>query len=227
MVDAFRRSSYRLWLGALMAAGGLAVGLTACAGEDVCRSGDPTPDCSQETGGVKFVTTCEAADSTGRQSCTTMSEGQTLEVLCGKDSNPSGCSVRGDARKTTGITADTTGILLDHDGAALALSIDAFASGAFESGLDIEILAAAVGDGPAELTVTLEPCAGCPGPVTIDVDHDYAWIQVAHLPQQASAGTLVLSGSGIEIGDVRMKEATTRSPRPHAGCGGPPGVFAP
>jgi hypothetical protein len=208
-----------------MAAGGVAINLTACV-EDSCRSGDPTPECSQEAGGVNFVATCEASDPTGQQSCIVTSEGRTIDVLCGEASSPSDCALGGDARKTTGITEDTTGILLDQGSGALTLNMDRFKSSSFGSGLDLEILAAAVGDDPVKLTATLGTCADCPAPATITVNHDYAWIQVAHLPQQAFAGSVVLSGAGIEIGDIRMTAATTRASKHASGCGRVPG-FSP
>lgn len=222
MVEGSQRTSYRGWLGALMAASGLALGLTACGHHDVCRSGDSTPECTDEAGGIQFVTTCEAADSSGLQACLTVSEGRTLDVLCGEASSPLDCALADDARKTTGITEDTTGILLDQGSGTLTLNLEAFTSGELESGLRIEILAASVGDGPAELDATLGPCADCPAPASITVNQDYAWIEVARLPQQVAPGTLVLSGAGIEIADIRMKVATTRVSRSHSFLGATP-----
>jgi hypothetical protein len=232
MVDGFRRESYRGWLGAFIAAGILALSLSACGDKDVCRSGDSTPECSQEAGGIRFVTTCEASDPFGQQSCLTLSEGRTLDVLCGKASNSPDCTLHEDAHKTTGITEDTTGILLDQGSGALTLTVNAFDSGAFESdipdfdtresGLRIEILAASVGEGTATLNATLGPCADCPAPASFTVNPDYAWIQVARLPPHGPAGTLVLSGAGIEIADIRMKVATTRLSMSPALFGGAP-----
>jgi hypothetical protein len=222
LVDAPRRRSSRGWLVTLVALGTFGGCASATSGE-VCRSGDPTPGCVDEVGGVTLVTTCGAADVSGIQSCDVVSAGQTLEALCGAPEATSGCALGGDARRVTGTIEETTGVLLDQGGGTLTVSIPDLAPSEVElsSGLTIEILAAAAGAGPVELTVTPTPCTGCPGPSTVTVGHTPAWIPVAEVSAEGG-GTLTLSGAGVEIDDLRMTGATERVDPSSQGCGRAP-----
>jgi hypothetical protein len=150
-----------------------------------------------EVGGVTLVTTCGAADSSGIQSCDVVSEGQTLQALCG-----------------------ATSILFDQSGGTVTVNIPDLAASdvALSSGLVIEILAAAQGQGPAVLTVAQGPCPGCLGSATVPVGHDAAWVQVATVSGEGRS-TLTLSGSGIEIDDLRMTGTTERVETFSHGCG--------
>jgi hypothetical protein len=174
-----------------------------------------------EVGEVTLVATCGAADSSGIQSCDVVSDGQTLDALCGAAGAPSGCALGGDARRAPGTIENTTAVVLDQGGGTLTVSIPDLAASnvALSSGLTIEILAAAQGRGPAELTVTQGPCPGCPGPATVPVGHDSAWIQVAEV-SGAGGGTLTLSGAGIEIDDLLMRGTTEHvDPSTSPSCG--------
>lgn len=211
MADA--RRSHRGKLAALVLAGALPV--AAACGHDVCRSGDATFQCSQEAGGLEFVTTCDASDVNGEQSCVIRSEGRSLDVLCGPSADPATCALSDGAQRTTGITDDTTGILLD--GGSLTLDTSAFEAG-FTANVTVEILAAAVGDETtAPLHVVRTPCNGCD--VTIPVGTEYSWITVAVLPPDAMGKSqLSLTGKGIEIDDVRLSSPTVLG-RVNPNCG--------
>lgn len=205
-MDDGRRRPYRGKLAALVLLGALPI--AAACGHDICRSGDATALCSQQAGGLTFVTTCDSSDASGEQSCVIRSEGRTLDVLCGPSADPKRCSLSAGAQRTTGITDDTTGILLD--GGSVTLDTSAFEEGDLLSGITVEILAAAVDGDSAPLHVTRTPCNGCD--TLIPIGPDYDWVTVGILPGTAlEKSLLVLEGKGIEIGDLRLSSSTVMS----------------
>jgi hypothetical protein len=221
------RQCFRWWLVSLVVFGGAAGAFGGCtsAGKQVCRPGHPTNGCVVEVGGVTLVTTCGAADAFGNQECEVVSEEGTLDALCGTAGTVSRCTLGGDARMTTGVTQGSTAILLDQGGGTFNVSIPDLTARnvALSSVPAIQILAAAQGDGPAELIVTQSPCP-CPAPATVLVGNDLAWIQVAEVSQ--AGGMLTLSGAGIEIDDLRIEGTPEQFGNSSHGCGAP-GVFAP
>jgi hypothetical protein len=176
-----------------------------------------------EAGGVTLITTCSAPDVSGVQSCDVLSEEQTLAAMCGAAHASSGCALGGDARRVAGTLEATTGVLLGQGGGTLTVSLPDLSTSSvgLSSALTIEILAAAVGQGPAELTVTEGPCQGCPEPAMVPVGHDPAWIPVANASGDGSV-PLTLSGAGIEIDDLRMSGDAQRSDPSSYGCGRAP-----
>src|SRR5258706_3734591 len=147
-----RRRSPRGWLAAIVVLGCSRVfgGCSSGSSGEVCRAGDPSPDCVDEASGVTLVTTCGPADASGVRTCEVVSEAQALTALCGAAGASPSCALGGNARRVAGTVAGSTSILLDQGGGTLTLSLsDIVSSVGLTSGLEIEVHAAAVGGGPA------------------------------------------------------------------------------
>ena len=155
--------------------------------------------------------------------CTDESSARLLDIACGSG-NEDGCSVSGDAERTSGITDDTVGFQLGQTGGTLAIRLDAFGTNNFFNGtLDMEVLAAAtVEDNSTTLSANLTwgSCVGCPpdpAPFIGQITHEYTWVKVVtgqtgtvtpptSLPPDA---VLSITGRGIDIADLRTVVRST------------------
>ncbi len=149
--------------------------------------------------------------------CTVDSRIRMLDELCDQvlTTGAPACELSGDARETTGITADTVGYRLGPGGGTLAIRLNAIDGTGYSSGsFDIEVLVGASDEDRAgRLTATLDwgSCdAGCVSSVPgyeVELDHDYEWEPVVRGASPPGGGVsddavLILSGVGIDIADV-------------------------
>lgn len=161
------------------------------------------------------LSACEDHCDAGQ--CTVDSRIRMLDELCDQvlSNGAPACELSGDARETTGITADTIGYRLGPGGGSLTIRLNAIDGTGYSSGsFDIEVLVGASDeDRPGRLTATLDwgSCdAGCFSSVPayeVELDHDYEWepvVRGASPPGNVVSddAVLVLSGVGVDIADV-------------------------
>lgn len=154
--------------------------------------------------------------------CTDSSEARLLDRVCAQ-SFPEGpaCEVGAGAAKSTGITADTTGFLLDDAGGILVFHLAALDGVRSGDTFDVEILAASTLAEGSQLETRLSwgSCAqGClpdPNPfVSSAIPPQYTWFPVV-LGQPSAQTTglpydavLSLKGKSIDIADIRVSSIT-------------------
>lgn len=148
------------------------------------------------------------------------SDARTLDGLCSRTTAGGlpACETSGGAKRTTGISEDTTGFHLGTDG-VLTVRLAALAD---ETGLygatdlEVQVLVAATGSG-ATLTATTtwgsctEGCPPDPAPTTVTLSDEYGWATVlqqsapSYLPMVPEDAVLTLSGTGIDLADLRTR----------------------
>jgi hypothetical protein len=148
------------------------------------------------------------------------SDARTLDGLCARtmqDGQPA-CETSGGAERTTGISEDTTGFHLGTDG-VLTIHLAALAN---ETGLygatdlEVQVLVAATSSrATLTATTTWGACAGeCPpdpAPTMATISEEYGWTTVlaqsapSYLPMVPEDAVLTLSGTGIDLADLRTR----------------------
>lgn len=153
---------------------------------------------------------------------TCQSDARAIDMVCAartEDGQPA-CETSGGAERTTGITEDTTGFHLGADG-TLTIRMQPLVQELALYGatnLEIDVLAAAT-DGSATLSSSLTwgSCGNdCPPPSSPQqhaLTEDYAWITVAlggavPLTTIPTDATLTISGTGVDIADLRTRADT-------------------
>jgi hypothetical protein len=156
----------------------------------------------------------------GSDSYSDDSDARTLDGLCARTTEGGlpACETSGGAKRTTGISEDTTGFHLGTDG-VLTIHLAALAN---ETGLygatdlEVQVLVAATSSG-ATLTATTtwgsctEGCPTDPAPTTTTLSEEYGWTTVlaqsapSYLPMVPEDAVLTLSGTGIDLADLRTR----------------------
>jgi hypothetical protein len=203
-----RPSRRRFYLAALLLAGAVPVLQTAACGSSTpCASGD---DCPSQSEAFQFDTLC---------------------------ADPSACPVTGSAVRTSGLTADTVGFLIDQGAGSVTIPIATIAppgpGGSYEEDVVVQVLVAA-SDAPATVMNVqfCTPTCNTAEVTQVPLTNDYAWMEVG----SGTAGTttafpegstLVLSGSGIDVADIRSQVSYVEVQQPSSGgcdCSGNAGV---
>lgn len=165
-------------------------------------------------GAAVIVPACSDRSCNGNL-CTTASAARQIDTLCSdSDAGSPTCELSGNAQQTTGITDDTTGIVLD-DG-ALIVHLVGLPAAQFPVGtFDVELLVATTDGSMQSISskLTWGSCGNCStDPPTLDttVSGDYSWVRVVTGQVTAPIGlripndaTLTLTGTNIDIADIR------------------------
>ena len=147
--------------------------------------------------------------------CHVESNPRLIERVCAEKlaSGEEPCAVAGDATEA-GITADSIGFELGHDGGEVHISIAAIAQAQGVSGsLDVDALVAlAPGTSPSKLIVSSE--GGCNAsncfPETFDIDSEtFVWVT---LTTDDGTTSVIFKGRDIQIADVRATTTFVRGP---------------
>lgn len=153
--------------------------------------------------------------------CTSDSAVRQIDTLCNGavDAGVQACELSGDVKKTTGITEDTTGFVMNNG--SLVIHLAALPAAQYPAGtFDVEVLAASIkGSASLKATLTWGSCGKCtpdPNAFTAQIPSEYEWVRVVTAQTTAPAdasiptnATLTLTGAGIDIADLRTTSTFT------------------